>query len=141
MHSSVLLKGIFSLLDYLDDYLIYWSVSTSVIDNNCILWQICCALLCIHILHNFPHKGKGFPDNGTRLLLKQLWSTFKLPIFLLVDADPHGIEIMAVYKYGSKVQHLFVMFSYPLQPRQEKQHNLWTAHPAVGAPLSVHISD
>ncbi|CAG5115810.1 unnamed protein product [Candidula unifasciata] len=48
--------------------------------------------------------GKGFPDNGTRLMLKQLWMTFKLPIFLLVDADPHGIEIMAVYKYGSKRQ-------------------------------------
>ncbi|GFR88742.1 meiotic recombination protein SPO11 [Elysia marginata] len=45
--------------------------------------------------------GKGFPDNGTLLLLRQLWTIYHLPIFVLVDADPHGIEIMAVYKFGS----------------------------------------
>ncbi|KAK3803868.1 hypothetical protein RRG08_029460 [Elysia crispata] len=48
--------------------------------------------------------GKGFPDNGTRLLLRLLWINYYLPIFVLVDADPHGIEIMAVYKFGSMSQ-------------------------------------
>ncbi|RUS88480.1 hypothetical protein EGW08_003738 [Elysia chlorotica] len=48
--------------------------------------------------------GKGFPDNGTRLFLRLLWTTYHLPIFVLVDADPHGIEIMAVYKFGSMNQ-------------------------------------
>ncbi|GFO04714.1 meiotic recombination protein spo11 [Plakobranchus ocellatus] len=48
--------------------------------------------------------GKGFPDIGTRLLLRQLWTRYHIPVFVLVDADPHGIEIMAVYKYGSMSQ-------------------------------------
>ncbi|XP_005362861.1 meiotic recombination protein SPO11 isoform X1 [Microtus ochrogaster] len=45
--------------------------------------------------------GKGIPDLNTRLLVKKLWDTFHLPVFTLVDADPHGIEIMCIYKYGS----------------------------------------
>ncbi|KAH9504116.1 endodeoxyribonuclease [Bulinus truncatus] len=48
--------------------------------------------------------GKGFPDNATRMLLQEIYISHRLPIFILVDADPHGIEIMAVYKYGSKNQ-------------------------------------
>ncbi|XP_046337078.1 meiotic recombination protein SPO11-like [Haliotis rufescens] len=48
--------------------------------------------------------GKGFPDLGTRLLLRALWDRFQLPMFILVDADPHGIEIMCVYRFGSKAQ-------------------------------------
>ncbi|XP_006921999.1 meiotic recombination protein SPO11 isoform X2 [Pteropus alecto] len=45
--------------------------------------------------------GKGVPDLNTRLLVRKLWDTFHIPIFTLVDADPHGIEIMCIYKYGS----------------------------------------
>ncbi|XP_006186198.1 meiotic recombination protein SPO11 isoform X2 [Camelus ferus] len=45
--------------------------------------------------------GKGVPDLNTRLLVKKLWDTFHIPVFSLVDADPHGIEIMCIYKYGS----------------------------------------
>ncbi|XP_060089216.1 meiotic recombination protein SPO11 [Heteronotia binoei] len=45
--------------------------------------------------------GKGVPDLNTRLLVKKLWDSFHVPIFALMDADPHGIEIMCVYKYGS----------------------------------------
>ncbi|XP_035561718.1 meiotic recombination protein SPO11 isoform X16 [Canis lupus familiaris] len=45
--------------------------------------------------------GKGVPDLNTRLLVKKLWDTFHIPVFALVDADPHGIEIMCIYKYGS----------------------------------------
>ncbi|XP_073094188.1 meiotic recombination protein SPO11 isoform X3 [Manis javanica] len=45
--------------------------------------------------------GKGVPDLNTRLFVKKLWDTFHIPIFTLVDADPHGIEIMCIYKYGS----------------------------------------
>ncbi|XP_043945993.1 meiotic recombination protein SPO11 [Protopterus annectens] len=45
--------------------------------------------------------GKGVPDLNTRLMVKKLWDTFQTPVFTLVDADPHGIEIMCIYKYGS----------------------------------------
>jgi len=36
------------------------------------------------------------------MLVRRLWTTLSIPVFALVDADPHGIEIMCVYKYGSK---------------------------------------
>ncbi|NWZ83796.1 SPO11 protein, partial [Poecile atricapillus] len=45
--------------------------------------------------------GRGIPDLNTRLLVRKLWDCFQIPIFTLMDADPHGIEIMCVYKYGS----------------------------------------
>ncbi|KAJ7387731.1 endodeoxyribonuclease [Desmophyllum pertusum] len=46
--------------------------------------------------------GKGFPDVSTRMMVRQLWCTLQIPILALVDADPHGIEILSVYKFGSK---------------------------------------
>uniref|UniRef100_A0ACB8F603 Endodeoxyribonuclease n=2 Tax=Sphaerodactylus townsendi TaxID=933632 RepID=A0ACB8F603_9SAUR len=45
--------------------------------------------------------GKGVPDLNTRLLVKKLWDSCHVPVFALMDADPHGIEIMCIYKYGS----------------------------------------
>ncbi|CAO1408922.1 unnamed protein product [Diamesa hyperborea] len=45
--------------------------------------------------------AKGYPDVNTRLLLKKMSLMLKIPIYILVDADPHGIEIMCTYKYGS----------------------------------------
>nr|XP_046253382.1 meiotic recombination protein SPO11 isoform X1 [Scatophagus argus] len=45
--------------------------------------------------------GKGFPDVNSRLMVRKLWDTLHIPILTLVDADPHGIEIMCIYKYGS----------------------------------------
>ncbi|XP_040132477.1 meiotic recombination protein SPO11 isoform X5 [Ictidomys tridecemlineatus] len=48
--------------------------------------------------------GKGVPDLNTRLLVKKLWDSFHIPVFTLVDADPHGIEIMCIYKYGSRME-------------------------------------
>ncbi|NWU95799.1 SPO11 protein, partial [Upupa epops] len=45
--------------------------------------------------------GRGIPDLNTRLLVRKLWDSFQIPVFILVDADPHGVEIMCVYKYGS----------------------------------------
>ena len=45
--------------------------------------------------------GKGFPDLNTRLLVKRLWEKLEIPVLALVDADPHGVEIMCVYRFGS----------------------------------------
>ncbi|KAM4610596.1 meiotic recombination protein SPO11 [Polymixia lowei] len=45
--------------------------------------------------------GKGVPDVNSRLMVRKLWDTLHVPILALVDADPHGIEIMCIYKYGS----------------------------------------
>uniref|UniRef100_A0A8D0C1C2 DNA topoisomerase (ATP-hydrolyzing) n=1 Tax=Salvator merianae TaxID=96440 RepID=A0A8D0C1C2_SALMN len=35
--------------------------------------------------------GKGVPDVNTRLLVRKLWDTCHIPIFALMDADPHGM--------------------------------------------------
>ncbi|XP_053686922.1 meiotic recombination protein SPO11 isoform X2 [Sabethes cyaneus] len=45
--------------------------------------------------------SKGYPDVGTRLLLKKIWNLYQTPMYALVDADPYGIEIYCVYKFGS----------------------------------------
>ncbi|XP_024914773.1 meiotic recombination protein SPO11 isoform X2 [Cynoglossus semilaevis] len=45
--------------------------------------------------------GKGVPDVNSRLMVRKLWDVLHIPVFALVDADPHGIEIMCIYKYGS----------------------------------------
>lgn len=45
--------------------------------------------------------AKGFPDVNTRVLLKKMSQMLDKPIYILVDADPFGIEIMCTYKYGS----------------------------------------
>lgn len=45
--------------------------------------------------------AKGYPDINTRLLLKKISVDLQIPIYILVDADPHGVDIMCTYKYGS----------------------------------------
>ncbi|XP_036803275.1 meiotic recombination protein SPO11 isoform X2 [Oncorhynchus mykiss] len=56
-----------------------------------------CTKLCPCIMIT----GKGVPDVNSRLMVRKLWDTLHIPIFALVDADPYGIEIMCIYKYGS----------------------------------------
>ncbi|KAJ8033654.1 Meiotic recombination protein SPO11 [Holothuria leucospilota] len=46
--------------------------------------------------------GKGYPDVHTRLMVRLLWDSLHIPVLGLVDADPHGLEILCVYKFGSK---------------------------------------
>lgn len=45
--------------------------------------------------------GKGYPDVATREVVRMLADVGKLRVFVLVDMDPHGIEIMATYRFGS----------------------------------------
>ncbi|KAG8714216.1 endodeoxyribonuclease [Ceratobasidium sp. 423] len=71
------------------------------------IFQILCALgfASVHksIGRGVIVTGKGYPDLATR----QLVSIFNelpehIPILCLVDGDPHGMEILSVYKFGSK---------------------------------------
>lgn len=57
---------------------------------------------------NFIHKykailftAKGYPDMNSRAFIRFLWLKLKLPILVLADADPYGIEIMCCYRFGS----------------------------------------
>lgn len=45
--------------------------------------------------------AKGYPDINTRMLLKKMSTELRIPLYILVDADPHGVEIMCTYKFGS----------------------------------------
>lgn len=49
------------------------------------------------------------PDLNTRLLVKKLWDTFHIPIFTLVDADPHG-DLLFIFE--TELNHIcsFVLF-------------------------------
>ncbi|XP_077477580.1 meiotic recombination protein SPO11 isoform X1 [Stigmatopora argus] len=57
--------------------------------------------LCTRLSPCIMITGKGFPDVNSRLMVRKLWDVLEIPVFTLVDADPHGIEIMCIYKYGS----------------------------------------
>lgn len=46
--------------------------------------------------------GKGYPDFVTRRIVHRLSFECNLPAYILVDADPFGIEIMLIYQYGSQ---------------------------------------
>lgn len=46
--------------------------------------------------------GKGYPDFITRRIVHRLSYECNLPAYILVDADPFGIEIMLVYQRGSQ---------------------------------------
>lgn len=48
--------------------------------------------------------AKGFPDVNTRMLLKKIESDLEIPIYIITDADPHGVEIMCTYKFGSFIK-------------------------------------
>nr|XP_045623706.1 meiotic recombination protein SPO11-like [Procambarus clarkii] len=45
--------------------------------------------------------GKGYPDVSTRQLLHRLWRELRVPVLALTDADPYGLHIAAVYKFGA----------------------------------------
>lgn len=47
--------------------------------------------------------GRGYPDVGTRTLVRALEDACSAPQLALVDADPFGIEILLTYTVGSKV--------------------------------------
>lgn len=45
--------------------------------------------------------GKGYPDVSTRLFLHKLAKDLGIPVFGLSDGDPHGVDIMSTYRFGS----------------------------------------
>ncbi len=45
--------------------------------------------------------GKGQPARGCRRLINRLHTEFKLPVYVLADADPWGYYIFSVIKQGS----------------------------------------
>uniref|UniRef100_M4ATQ4 DNA topoisomerase (ATP-hydrolyzing) n=1 Tax=Xiphophorus maculatus TaxID=8083 RepID=M4ATQ4_XIPMA len=48
--------------------------------------------LCTKLSPCILITGKGVPDVNSRLMVRKLWDTLHIPIFALVDADPHGTD-------------------------------------------------
>lgn len=42
--------------------------------------------------------AKGQPDVATRLFLRKLRMTLKLPVLALVDSDPYGLKILSAFQ-------------------------------------------
>ncbi|XP_061937950.1 meiotic recombination protein W68 isoform X2 [Apis cerana] len=56
---------------------------------------------CTSSLNCILVTGKGYPDVATRMLVKLLSEKLELPVYIIVDADPFGVDIMCVYRFGS----------------------------------------
>lgn len=77
--------------------------------------------------------GKGYPDMATRHLVKTLSDNLpsSVPIMALVDGDAFGIDILSVYKYGSRaLQHE----NFKLAAERIKWLGLWSSELA---PLGI----
>ncbi|CAK9814978.1 Meiotic recombination protein SPO11 [Anthophora plagiata] len=66
------------------------AVFQKLLEDNCTT-SLCSILV----------TGKGYPDVATRMLVKLLSEKFELPVYAIVDADPFGVDIMCVYRFGS----------------------------------------
>lgn len=55
-------------------------------------------LLCIHNRRVCVDQGKGVPDVNSRLMVRKLWDALHIPVFALVDADPHGTHRCSAHK-------------------------------------------
>lgn len=60
------------------------------------------------------------PDVNSRLMVRKLWDTLHIPIFALMDADPHGTHYLSESKQVSSLKrashistHLTAFFSSP----------------------------
>ncbi|GMK54342.1 hypothetical protein CspeluHIS016_0109280 [Cutaneotrichosporon spelunceum] len=76
-----------------------------VVEKDAVLQTLCSSRLLddLRLGPGILVTGKGFPDLSTLQLLRRMADQFPCArICALVDADPHGIGIMAVYAYSSK---------------------------------------
>jgi len=53
---------------------------------------------CFRILRCILVTGKGYPDLNTRMLVNILSEKMNLPVYIIVDADPFGVDIMLLYR-------------------------------------------
>lgn len=55
-----------------------------------------------HFLPSFVMiTGKGVPDLSSRQLTRRLAVLLGIPVLILTDCDPYGLEIFLMYKFGS----------------------------------------
>ncbi|GAV02040.1 hypothetical protein RvY_12653 [Ramazzottius varieornatus] len=49
--------------------------------------------------------GRGYADVTTRRFLQLLVSKLCIPVYIITDGDPHGMDIMCMYRYGTRAPH------------------------------------
>ncbi|KAG8912338.1 endodeoxyribonuclease, partial [Tulasnella sp. 417] len=77
-----------------------------IVEKEAVFQTLCRLGFPCHPLLKGPGiliTGKGYPDVATRELVNTFSNELPgdVPILAVVDADPHGIEILSVFKYGS----------------------------------------
>ncbi|KAM0753079.1 DNA topoisomerase IV, alpha subunit [Meredithblackwellia eburnea MCA 4105] len=76
-----------------------------VVEKEAVFQSLCCPAFLKETMGDCPGvlvTGKGYPDVSTRELVKRLSDDYpSVPIFCLVDSDPHGLDILWTYKFGS----------------------------------------
>ncbi|KAJ7647061.1 topoisomerase acting in meiosis [Roridomyces roridus] len=77
-----------------------------VVEKDAVFQTLCRLRLADHpdLARGLIITGKGYPDVATRQLVATLAALLprRIPILGLVDGDPYGMDILAVYKYGSR---------------------------------------
>ncbi|SJL01401.1 uncharacterized protein ARMOST_04723 [Armillaria ostoyae] len=104
-----------------------------IVEKDAIFQHLCRFQLTNH--PSLPGRGllitgKGYPDMATRHLVKTLSDNLptSVPIMALVDGDAFGIDILSVYKYGSRaLQHE----NYKLAAGRVKWLGLWSSELAT----------
>ncbi|KAK0453057.1 topoisomerase acting in meiosis [Armillaria borealis] len=104
-----------------------------IVEKDAIFQHLCRFQLTKH--PSIPGRGllitgKGYPDMATRHLVKTLSDNLptSVPIMALVDGDAFGIDILSVYKYGSRaLQHE----NYKLAAGRVKWLGLWSSELAT----------
>ncbi|TEB37278.1 DNA topoisomerase IV, alpha subunit [Coprinellus micaceus] len=79
-----------------------------VVEKEAVFQTLCRLGITNHEMMPVYAQGKGYPDVATRHLIKSLADGLdaNIPIVALVDCDAFGLDILSVYRYGSKVmQH------------------------------------
>ncbi|KAF8800283.1 DNA topoisomerase IV, alpha subunit [Phlegmacium glaucopus] len=82
-----------------------------IVEKEAVFQTLCRLQLTKHDLmpgSGIIITGKGYPDVATRHIVKSLADALprSVPVLGIVDADPYGLDILSVYKYGSKsMQH------------------------------------
>ncbi|KAF8160613.1 Spo11/DNA topoisomerase VI subunit A [Crassisporium funariophilum] len=102
-----------------------------VVEKEAVFQTLCRLQITKHTSMPGPGiliTGKGYPDVATRHIIKSLADALPkrqgIPILIFVDGDPYGLDILSVYKYGSKsMQHE----SEKLAARRVKWIGLWAS--------------
>uniref|UniRef100_A0A3Q4BPK3 DNA topoisomerase (ATP-hydrolyzing) n=1 Tax=Mola mola TaxID=94237 RepID=A0A3Q4BPK3_MOLML len=90
-----------SSVSSLNNYIVSSAKFVLIVEKDATFQRLLDDDFCTKLSPCIIITGKGVPDVNSRLMVRKLWDTLHIPVFALVDGDPHGIEIMCIYKYGS----------------------------------------